>query len=359
MNDVSPAGGDAGRRGLRSGGSSFDACVSLRGVSKAKPGDAGPAPAISAERRVRGVRRLVAATSIAIPAFFRHRGTQLAAAISYHVLFSLVPFLALSLSLLDLVLSAETEAQIDEWIAQLAPGDDELEESIARTLANSGTVASITGLIALAGLLWAASGMATSVRRALSVVWERDRGRPFLRGKLVDLALVFFGVALVLAAFVANVVVQLLTRFGTQLAERLGLERVDVGVLGTIGQFIAALVLTVAALIVLYRLAPNVPSVRELLPGAIVGGLGVHLAIVGFSLYVRLVAGANEIYGALGGVFGFLFLVYLVAAAIVVGAEVVAAWPLAATPKPPAPPQPLRRRLVDAARALAFRPKQY
>ncbi len=109
----------------------------------------------------------------------------------------------------------------------------------------------------------------------------------------------------------------------------------------------------------LYRLAPNVPSVRELLPGAIVGGLGVHLAIVGFSLYVRLVAGANEIYGALGGVFGFLFLVYLVAAAIVVGAEVVAAWPLAATPKPPAPPQPLRRRLVDAARALAFRPKQY
>ena len=40
---------------------------------------------------------------------------------------------------------------------------------------NTGTAASVTGLIALAGLLWTASGMAASVRLALAVVWEEGQ----------------------------------------------------------------------------------------------------------------------------------------------------------------------------------------
>ena len=272
--------------------------------------------------RVRGVRRLVAATMIAVPAFFRHRGTQLAAAISYRVLFSLVPFLALTLSLLDLVLTAETESKIDEWLAGLAPGDADLEASIARTLSNTGTVASITGLVALVGLLWTASGMAASVRLALAVVWEEDRRRPFLRAKLVDLALIFFGVGLVLAAFVANLSTQLLTTYGAALADRLGLERVDARLLGTVGQTLTALALTIGALLVLYRLAPNGPSVRELLPGAIVGAIAVHLAIMGFSVYLGLVVGFEEIYGALGGVVVLVLWFYLSGYSIVLGAEI-------------------------------------
>ena len=319
--------------------------------------EAGPAPSDAVERPVRGLRQLVAATAIAVPAFFRHRGTQLAAAISYRVLFAIVPFLALALALLDLVLTAEAEARIDQWIAGLAPGGGDLEESIARVLANTGTLASVTGLIALGGLLWTASGMAGSIRMALAVVWEEEQGRPFVRAKLVDLALVFVGVAVVLAAFVANVSMQVLTTFGTEIADWLGLERVDVGVLGSLGQSLAALAVTIGALLVLYRLAPNTPSFRALLPGAIVGGVGAHLAILGFTLYLDLVAGF-EVYGALGGVFGFLFLVYLVSSAIVIGAEVVAAWPHAARPKAPpeGPPRPLLRRLVDAARGLVTRP---
>ena len=314
--------------------------------------DVQPSALVTRAGRVRGLRRLVAATTIAVPSFFRHRGSQLAAAISYRVLFAIVPFLALALALLDIVLSAETEAEIDEWLAGLAPGDDELEASIARTLANTGTVASITGLIALVGLLWTASGMAGSIRMALSVVWEEPQRRPFVRAKLLDLALVFLGVALVLAAFVASVAVQVLTSFGTEIAERLGLEGVDVSVLGAVGQSLATLAITIAALLVLYRLSPEAPSFRALLPGAIVGGLGAHFAILGFSLYLQLVAGF-EVYGALGGLFGFLFLVYLVASAIVVGAEVVAAWSQAAVPREPeGPPLSLRERIVAAARGL-------
>ena len=309
----------------------------------------------AAPSRVRGLRRLVAATEIAVPAFFLHRGNQLAAAISYRVLFAIVPFLALALSLVHLVLAPEQEADLDDWLAGLAPGGRELEASIARALSTTGTVASITGLVALVGLLWTASGMAASIRSALGVVWEHEHRPPFLRGKLVDLLLVFVGVGVLLTAFVASVSVQVLTTFGTEIAEALDLERVDVTVLGAVGQSLATLLVTIAALLVLYRVASGARSARELLPGAIVGGVGMHLAVLGFSLYVQLVAGFEEIYGALGGIFGFLFLVYLVASALVIGAEVVGAWSLAAQPKVPSGlGQPLGRRLVDAARSLVF-----
>jgi membrane protein len=316
--------------------------------------DADPAPDDGAEPEpLRGISRLIATGMIAVPAFFRHRGTQLAAAISYRVLFSLVPFLALSLSLLDLVLTAEAEKDIDEWIAGLAPGDANLEASILRTLSNTGTVASITGLIALVGLLWTASGMAASVRLALAVVWEEGQPRPFLRAKLIDLVLVFCGVGLLLVAFVANVTLQLLTSYGTEIADRLGLKRFDAEALGTLGQTLTTLALTVLALLALYRLAPSAPSIRNLLPGAIVGGLGVHVAVLGFSIYIGAMAGFQEIYGALAGLFGFLFLVYLVASAIVFGAEVVGAWPVAARPhEDDGPPQSLRERAVGAVRGL-------
>ena len=331
-------------------------------MSKAKPitaeaaadraPDDGPGP-------VRGIRRLVATGMIAAPSFFRHRGTQLAAAISYRVLFSLVPFLALSLSVLDLVLTAEAEKNIDEWLAGLAPGNANLEASIVRTLSNTGTAASITGLIALAGLLWTASGMAASVRLALAVVWEEGQPRPYLRAKLLDLVLVFFGVGLLLAAFVANVTLQLVTSYGTEIADRLGLKRFDGQALGTFGQTAITLALTIVALIVLFRLAPTAPPIRELLPGAIVGGIGVHVAVLGFSVYVGVMAGFEEIYGALAGLFGFLFLVYLVASAIVFGAEVVRAWPEAALPREEedAPPLSFRERVAGAVRGQFSSPR--
>ena len=331
-------------------------------MSKAKPNTvqaaADPAPD-DAPRPVRGVRRLVATATIAVPSFLRHRGTQLAAAISYRVLFSLVPFLALSLSLLDLVLTAEAEKSIDEWLAGLAPGDANLEESIVRTLSTTGTAASITGVVALAGLLWTASGMAASVRLALAVAWEEGQPRPYLRAKLLDLVLVFCGVGLMLAAFVANVTLQLVTSYGTEIADRLGLTRFDGEALGTLGQTATTLALTIAALLALYRLAPSAPSIRDLLPGAIVGGIGVHLAVLGFSVYVGVMAGFEEIYGALAGLFGFLFLVYLLASAIVFGAEVVRAWPEAALPREDEDASPLsfRERVAGAVRGQFSSPR--
>jgi len=193
---------------------------------------------------------------------------------------------------------------------------------------------------------------------ALAVVWEQPQGRPFVRAKLLDVVVVFIGVALVLAAFVANLTLQLVTTYGVELADRLGLERVDARILGSVGQTLATLGITMAALLILYRLAPNAPSLRALLPGVLVGGVAVQLAIIGFSIYIGFVAGFEAIYGALGSIFGFLFLVYLVASCVIIGAEVVAAWAEAARPRDDdGPPRTLIEQVKDAVLGLVRAPR--
>ena len=224
------------------------------------------------------MRRLVATGVIAAPSFFRHRGTQLAAAISYRVLFSLVPFLALSLSLLDLVLTAEAERNIDEWLAGLAPGGADLEASIVRTLSNTGTAASITGLVALAGLLWTASGMAASVRLALAVVWRDSPGRTCAPSSSTSCSCSSASASCWPRSSRTSRCSSFTASYGTEIADRLGLKRFDGQALGTLGQTVTTLALTIVALLVLFRLAPSAPAIRELLPGAIVGGVGVHVA---------------------------------------------------------------------------------
>ena len=299
-------------------------------------------------------RRLLLATAIAVPTFFRHSGSQFAAAISYRVLFSLVPFAALVVSIADLVLPDSRSTKVDEWVHGLSPV---LGDSVSRAASQSGAAASATGLVALAGMVWAASGMAASVRAALRVVWGEEAGAPYLRGKLVDLVLVVVAIAFVLATFAANVAVQLVTSFGAEVADDAGLHRADGHVLGALGQTLVSFVFTVAALLVLYRLpAQERRPFRELLAGALVGGLAVQLAIAGFTLYVGTIADFDQIYGALGGIFGFLFLVYLVAATVVVGAEVAAAWPLAGERTAATDAAvPFTRRLGDLARGLVSR----
>ena len=157
------------------------------------------------------MRRLVAATTIAVPSFFRHRGSQLAAAISYRVLFAIVPFLALALSLVASFLSDDTERQIQEWIAGLAQGDDQLEASLSRMLESTAATASLAGVVALVGLLWTPVAWGRPFARRSRWSGKCSDRPSYLRGKLVDLALVFLGVALVLAAFVANVAMQFVT----------------------------------------------------------------------------------------------------------------------------------------------------
>jgi membrane protein len=302
-------------------------------------------------------RHLMRALEIAGSTYVRTAGGQRAAAISYRVLFSLVPFVALLVSVLELVLPENTQQDVVSWLVGVATLPDEFAESVDAAVKDAGPPASATGAIALAGLIWAASGMMASVRSAFRAVWGTEADRPYLRGKLLDLVLVLGAGVLVVSAFGLSLAVQVVTETSSELAEELGRGESATAGLGTVAQIGASLMLALLAFGFLYRFVPPVaPRLRDVVPGAVVAAVGVHLASAGFSIYLAHFGGFNDVFGPLGAILAFLLLVYAAAAILLLGACVVAAWPEAAT-EPPDDEEPvtLRTRLVEAARGLVVR----
>ena len=181
---------------------------------------------------------------------------QRAAAISYHVLFSLVPFLAVLLTVLDLVLPDSMHDRVVSWLVGTAQLPIDLSTSVEGAIQQAGTPASVAGAIALAGFIWAASGMMGAIRLAFMVVWGGDVRRPYLRGKLLDGALVLGAGLLILTAFGLTIVVQVATATSTKIADELGLGERASGGVGALAQLGASLALVFAAFALLYRVVP-------------------------------------------------------------------------------------------------------
>src|SRR3990172_4553940 len=236
-----------------------------------------------------------------LTAYGRHAGSQLSAAIAYRVLFSLVPFAALLLTIIDAVLPPTRRQQFVEWLSGKRPGTD-LEQSIDNTLAASDASAPIVGLIALGALLWGASVMMASIRIAFRVIWDRESGPTYVRSKLRDFALVSGAGALVIAAFGISVIVRIVV------------------------QVIASTLVIFGALLPLYRFVPPVTmTLARLWPSALAAAVSFHIAVYGYAVYATRFASFNTIYGPIGAVLVFLLLVYLLAAIVLLGAESAAA----------------------------------
>ena len=170
------------------------------------------APA-SHSRPVRGFIACAYRTAQAVSSrYSRHAGSQLAAGISYRVLFSLVPLVALLVSVLDLFLPSEARADVVDWLFHRFPGHG-LESAVNKSVSHPGATAPLVGVVALAGLLWAASGMMASLRIAFRVVWEVP-GPTYMRGKLRDFLLVGLAAALLLVAVGVSLAVQLVAEAG-------------------------------------------------------------------------------------------------------------------------------------------------
>jgi membrane protein len=275
-----------------------------------------------------GAGRLVRASRLALQAYLRAGCTQHAAAISYRVLFSLVPFLALLVAVLEVAVPETTQERIVEWLLAAVPLPVDLRTGVEDAVADVGTPATAAGIVALAGLVWGASGMMGSIRAAFRFVWESDARRPYLRGKGLDVVLVLGAGLLVVSAFALSVVVQVVTETGTEVAERLGRDDGGAAPLGSLAQLAATTALSALAFLILYRVAPPLHvRVRDVLPAALLAGVAAQVASAGFSLYLRWFADFDEVYGPLGAVLALLLLVYVEATVLLAGACLAATWP--------------------------------
>ncbi len=279
---------------------------------------------------VLGRFRLVRAVESAAASYGGHYCPQMAAAISYHVLFSLFPLAIFLVSVFGLVLQDEDRRhEIVNWIVDnlllSASGSTRLDQAVSG-LANP---VSAVGLVALVGVLWSASGMMGAMRNALTAIWGGER-RPYVYGKLFDLVLVVLAGVLVLVAFGLTLLVRLVRNVADELGSALGLEALG-STAAQLTQTLVSLAILFTTIVLLYRFVPPVrPRFRDLWPAALLASIALQVTTAGYAFYLSEFASYNLVYGSLGAVIGFLFLVYLAATIFLFGAEVAAAWPRAA-----------------------------
>jgi membrane protein len=258
--------------------------------------------------------------------YTRHATSQLAAAVSYRVLFSLVPLAGFIAALADALLPDEQRNAVARWLLSVVPGQA-LDASVEQALTGSRVAPSVAGVISLLVLLWAGSSMMGAIRVAFRVIWENDLRRTYVESKLLDFALVLGVGLLAVASLGATLLVHVLAEIGRDLGDAVG-RGTDGEALTRAAEVLTSGALTFAVLAVLYRTVPPVaPRMRAIWLPALLATIGFHVATAVYALYLAHYGDVTAVYGPLAAVLGFMLVVYVGVSVILLGAELVAAWP--------------------------------
>ena len=257
-------------------------------------------------------------TGRALKNFAEDRGTQMAAAISYYTLFSLIPLLILVVAVFGLVLrdaSSLEQDVIDFLVESLPIPEGDVEEAVQ----GASKLAPQLAAVALLGAIWTSGALSASLRTALNVAFEARRGRPALRGKLIDYALLpILGVPVL-----GGVVLSAAWRIVRREVEDLPLGTSEFQWVWEAVAIGTSLMLSFLAFSLLYWLAPNrTVRFRYLWAGALFAAAAFEGLKYAFTIYLENFANYDVIYGSLGGVVVLLFWVFLSANILILGAEI-------------------------------------
>ncbi len=252
------------------------------------------------------------------------RGNLLAGGVTYFSFLSIFPALALAFTIFGIVLRDQPQVlgDVKRYLDDALPGfiqDDQGKGLIPLTVPSAETL-SITGAVAVAGLLWSGLGWLSAMRDGIRTVFgaEGSPGNAVL-AKLRDLGVMaVFGVG-ILASAVVTVVANAVAR---AVADVIGIGGQD-WLLTLIGILVGAL-LDGALVALLLRILSGVDLPwHGLRTGAIVGGLGLTAIKV---LGTRLIAGTmtNPVYGSIALVVGLLVWLNFIARIILLSAALAA-----------------------------------
>lgn len=249
--------------------------------------------------------------------FFADDMPTYAAAIAYHVFFSLFPFVFFLIALLSFfdmsyffdVLRRQAQLVFsDRAIELLNLAIDELRMP-KRGLLSFGAVIA----------LWLASGGVRSLMNALNAANKVEERRPFWKKyPLSILYTVGIAVILVLAAALLSV-----GPAGMQwLASYVGFEQLIV-TLWTWLRWPAALLLLIMGVAAVYYAAPDIEQrFRIISPGSVLSVAVWIAASMAFGYYIRNFAHFGAMFGSVGVVIVLLLYLYLSAGVLLLGAEI-------------------------------------
>lgn len=255
----------------------------------------------------------------AIETFNITHANQAAAGLAYFVIFSLFPLLLVFISAGSFFLSREeVYFKITQLVQQNAPGSYEwIDENLRHVLEQRGAV----GILGIATLLWAASGGFMSLAYNINLAWLEAPKRNFFQRRLIGLEMIAGLSGLFVLSLIADSIINVLHILDLPFASFL-----DLGLWKWISNLFSWVVIF-ALFFALYYWVPTVNvRAKAATTGALLSSFAWKIATALFSLYIRSGFGRYElVYGSLGALVAFLFLVYILATITLFGAHLTSA----------------------------------
>jgi membrane protein len=255
----------------------------------------------------------------AIRTFTEKQAGQASAGLAYYTFFSIFPlmlaFIAGGSYFLD---SHQVFTTVTQFIQQALPISRQvINENLEEILQARGAA----GIVSLLILLWSASGMFTNLAYNINLAWPRAARRNFLQSRLVGLWMIVGLIGLIALSLILSWV-----------TARLPFINLDNGSPANllVLQIISALGSWLMIFLVFFTLYRWIPRLRvrwrPTFWAALIASLAWKAVTAGFSWYMGSSFGQYQlVYGSLGAIVAFLFLIYIISWITLFGAHLSAA----------------------------------
>jgi membrane protein len=256
----------------------------------------------------------------ALQNFTEKQAAQASAGLAYYALFSIFPLLLVFVAGGSYFLDSEQVFNtVTQFVQQALPiSRQAINENLRQVLEARGTA----GIFSLLILLWSASGMFTSLAYNINLAWPRASRRNFLQNRLVGLWMIVGLIGLIVLSLVLSWITSRLPFMN--IADDTSPARLFF--LRLISAFGSWLII----FLVFLTLYHGIPTLRvkwsATIWGALIASLAWKAVAAGFAWYLGSSFGQYQlVYGSLGAIVAFLFLIYIISLITLFGAHLSAA----------------------------------
>jgi membrane protein len=253
--------------------------------------------------------------------FSRHRVATEAAGVTFYSLLAIFPAVAALVSLYGLFADpGKIGAQLDSMSSVLPGGAiDVVHDQMTRVTQQGNGKLGLGLIVGVIIALWSANGGTKSLFDALNILYGAREKRGFIKLNAISLAMTVGGIAFMLIAAAAVIVLPGALGF----AGLSGFVEMAIRIL----RWPALLLVVAVGLALIYRYGPNRCDVqwRWITAGSAFAAFGWLIASLAFSWYAASFGSYNATYGSLGAIIGFMMWIWLSAIVVLAGAEIDAA----------------------------------
>jgi membrane protein len=253
---------------------------------------------------------------LALRKFDGDYGFYHSSAIAFNLLICFVPFLLLLLSLVGTYLYSSREVlnHIRHYLETVVPS---LDPKIMENILQITQTRKIVGILGIAGLLWTSTWVFSSLRTALNVIFQVEEGRGIVKGKAIDLLMIFLaGIALLMSMILTSAITFLQSY---RLPAAINMAPFIQWIL----KYPIPFFFTFWMFFWVYKIIPRKKvKIGPALKAALFSSLLWEVAKQLFGWYVRHVGRFSVVYGSLGTITILFLWIYYSSAILLLGGEI-------------------------------------